>query len=475
QDGSGGLKVNASSGAVKFGAMGQTTPLASLSVSGVKTLDLTGNIRVQGALDLNSVSNIVLANDITIKNVGGGDIKLAGGNIDGGFALTVESGGGSTTLGLIGQNVPLATVTVVSSGQTDLKGNIATSGAGGVDFNQASNVKLSNDVTIDTSSGNGAVKLNGGAVDGLFAFVVKAGTGEISLGEIGKNAPFAALTIQGGSIDQQANLNSQGEIALSSSGDITMSADAITTSNNNPINYTSTAGNVLIGELNAGSADVTVDTTGGGSIMNNQAEFLALNSGQTGPINIKGNNVTLRANDRIGESISDAVAVDIPGTIHLEFGAEEAFIRNIRASNVVVKGNGKVVNGLVESRVAKQKSESASQQTFSFEGDPELIQEAQLLMTVLSPGFGSATEMGQAGEITSLNPEVPNMVRTSGGWRFIRDDNGGAVNAGPKEDEQEKHLQKRKSREREKHDKEIDERFKEGFKYSIDPFSSKGR
>ena len=113
-------------------------------------------------------------------------IDLTGVTVDGNFALGLSTGTGAvTTNTAMGANTALASLDINSTGQTNIGANITTQGATGVLLDGATNVDLTADVTIDTSAGNGAVNVGGGAVDGTQALTINAGTGAVTTGAMG--------------------------------------------------------------------------------------------------------------------------------------------------------------------------------------------------------------------------------------------------------------------------------------------------
>ncbi len=85
-DGNQALAINAGSGAVTLGAMGQNVALASLNVDTSGQTNLGGNISTQGAsgIQLDGASNVDLTAGVTLDtSAGNGTVDLSGGAVDG--------------------------------------------------------------------------------------------------------------------------------------------------------------------------------------------------------------------------------------------------------------------------------------------------------------------------------------------------------------------------------------------------------
>src|SRR5439155_3468133 len=97
-DGAFGLTVNAGSGTVTFGgAVGGTTPLASLAVTGPTTLD--ANVTTSGAQTYHSA--VTLGGTATLLTTNAA-IDFAS-TVDGDLDLTVNAGTGPATFQAVGQ------------------------------------------------------------------------------------------------------------------------------------------------------------------------------------------------------------------------------------------------------------------------------------------------------------------------------------------------------------------------------------
>jgi len=270
------LTINAANGTSTLGTMGQSNALASLTVNASGQVYLDGNITTQGpdGINLSSASNIDLISDSVLTSATtGGVITLDGGAIDGNFALTVDTGdAGSLLLGPVGQNDPLSSLTIIGNGLTTLGADIATQGTAGIDLGRATNVVMLTDVDMDTSAGDGTVRLTGGVFDGNFTLNINSGEGNILLNDLGQIDALAALMVTGtGTTTLSGNINTQGiaGIDMSAASNINLTSDVVLNSSiddpeaDGSINF---AGSNIDGNfnlaLNSGAGAITLGSIG---------------------------------------------------------------------------------------------------------------------------------------------------------------------------------------------------------------------
>jgi len=281
------LVINAGSGGVALGGVGQSTALRSLTAFGSGQSSLNGNITTQGStgLDLSGLGNILLGDNIVIdSSVNNGAVNLSGGSIDGPFVLTINAANGTSTLGTMGQSNALSSLIVNATGQTFLAGNITTQGPDGINLTNASNLDLVSDSILTSATTGGAITLDGGAVDGNFALTIDTGDmGTLLLGPVGQNDPLASLTIIGNGITTiGANINTQGSdgIDLGAASNILMTTDIALDSSlgdgvidltggaldgNFSLNINSGNGNILLADLGQVDALASLVVSGAGS------------------------------------------------------------------------------------------------------------------------------------------------------------------------------------------------------------------
>ncbi len=243
------------------------------------TTNLGGNISTQGAagVDLSGATTVVLTAPVTINtSTGNGVINLNGGAVDGNFALALDSGSGTETLGAMGQGTKLASLAVTNTGTTNLGGNISTQSATGVDLSGASAVVLTGGITVDTSTGGGVLNL-GGTLDGTAGtetLGLTAGAGSITFGgAVGGTTTLGAITINSAlnvtaaAISAASLTQSAGTGTTTLNGVVTTTgATSITTTtftNNSTVNATGltvNAGTLTLGSVNVGAGTITVNT-----------------------------------------------------------------------------------------------------------------------------------------------------------------------------------------------------------------------
>ena len=255
-DGAFGLTLTSGTGAIAIaGAVGGTTPLASLTATG-GTITLSGNVTTTGpqiytdtALDLNGASYkttvsgtftengaTVLTGPVLVDTSAGNQniVFQAPGTIDGAFGLTLNSGTGAITIaGAVGGTTPLASL-MATGGTIMLDGNVTTTGPQSytdttLDLNGASYkttvsgtftengaTVLTGPVLVDTSAGNQNIVFQApGTIDGAFGLTLDSGTGAVTIaGAVGGTTPLTSLTATGGTIMLDGNVTTTGPLTL---------------------------------------------------------------------------------------------------------------------------------------------------------------------------------------------------------------------------------------------------------------------
>ncbi|HEY0283384.1 MAG TPA: hypothetical protein VGC27_12265, partial [Rhizomicrobium sp.] len=159
------------------------------AVSDASATTLTGATYAANSLDLGALT---LTNDTTLDtSAANGSIILASadGTTAGGQGLTIKSGTGKVSLGNLGATTRLGAVSDASA--TTLTG--ATYAANSLDFGA---LTLTNDTILDTSAANGSIVLASadGTTAGGQGLTLKAGTGKISLGNLGATTRLGAVS-----------------------------------------------------------------------------------------------------------------------------------------------------------------------------------------------------------------------------------------------------------------------------------------
>ncbi|HMM74821.1 MAG TPA: MBG domain-containing protein [Gammaproteobacteria bacterium] len=244
--------VEAGSGRLTSGALGDATPLAAVSLAAGGGVT-TGNITTTGlpnaaggavTIDAGTSGAVTLGNvttrGTTTTGAGsdGGAVSIAGntiaaGAIDTSGATAASSGaggaGGAVSLRTAGTN-PRLTLTqdILTSGGGGLAGAGGASGAVRID----GPVRLAADVAITSRPGVGATPGAGGTIDfgptatidsdGAPRALVLNGAGPVSLqGAIGEAAPLASLAVSGGGAIALSAARVNGDLRLTTNGDIT--------------------------------------------------------------------------------------------------------------------------------------------------------------------------------------------------------------------------------------------------------------
>jgi filamentous hemagglutinin family protein len=123
-DGAHNLTVD-NAGVTFGGALGATTPLASLTTSPSTAATFDGSVTTaNGAVTINGVAT--LGGNVTLST-GTGAIDFANA-VNGAYALTIVGSGATTFGGVVGATTPLSSLTT-GSGTTQLSGNVTTTGA----------------------------------------------------------------------------------------------------------------------------------------------------------------------------------------------------------------------------------------------------------------------------------------------------------------------------------------------------------
>lgn len=219
-----------------------------------------GAVNIDGPLTLTSD----VAIDTTVFDSGdGGNVEFQG-TVDGAHALAVNSGGGYVALDqTAGGTTALGKVTLTSTNEIDLGGDIRTAGAA-VTFNGPVVLEGANQ-TIDTTNrgaltGGANVTFNG-TVDGAWCdcetppapnVTVTAGTGGTVaiLGDWGSNSALGTVTLTAGTVALGANITTAGVKGDGETGDVNINGNLVLVAGGNEVGSIS---------------DPIIDTTNGGA------------------------------------------------------------------------------------------------------------------------------------------------------------------------------------------------------------------
>ncbi len=191
-DGGSPLTVNTGGPTVFDGGVGGKSPLASLKTDAPGSVIFgNGNVTTTGNQTYNDGARIKA--DATFTSNGNGDITF-GQTLDGGNALTVNTGGATTFAGLVGSITPLTSVTTDAGGTTVFSGGgVATS-----DFQKYGDpVTLSADATLTSQTASGDAITFNATVDGGSALTLNSPARMTFNGLVGSMVPLRSLTTGG--------------------------------------------------------------------------------------------------------------------------------------------------------------------------------------------------------------------------------------------------------------------------------------
>ncbi|HIK11702.1 MAG TPA: filamentous hemagglutinin N-terminal domain-containing protein, partial [Oscillatoriaceae cyanobacterium M33_DOE_052] len=352
-DGTYNLTLNAGSGNVAFnGVVGGSNPLAALTVMAGGVTSINANITGENQLDFTgAVGGTMLASDAILKS-NSGDISFNGSAITGpGHILTLSAVNGDISLDAVGADRTEIGGLNLSGNNLNLFGHIHTNG--GLSFAGVNQVKiLGSAVTLETDSDGGNITAN--LVNGPGSLTANAGSGGVTLGNVGNNVPLTGLNVDAGNISA-ATVTTTGEVSLNAGDTINLSsgviastvnltaAGNITTSNvtaTSGINITSSGGNVNTAHLNTMSesgagGDITLTSNTGQITTGNITAAGATNGGEifvnastqitAGEINARGGsgsggNVTLQSSGDIQVTWIDASGATQGGNVDITTG-----------------------------------------------------------------------------------------------------------------------------------------------------------
>ena len=453
-EGPGSLSLDAGNGDILLSTLGNTQPLAALTVRANGQTLLAGDINTLGTIDFAQTSQILLQHDLSLSSADA-LIDLSGGDIDGMAALSLDAGSGDIRLGNIGSNEALSRLLVVSSGQTTLGGNISLQSttpaikaalpasrprrsgdmASAIDFSRAQTVLLANDVIIDTQATDGQIDFSDSRIEGNQALQIKSGAGDILLGSAGLSAPLAKLDIEtsgklllskdinvqgdvlltAGQLEQQAALTATlGQIEVRAVQDINMSSQASTQTQGKTIYYSSEQDDIRIALLDAGNGTVQV-TARQGSVLSSVVSGTEVDSP---PPNIAAGNITIYAKGNIGASSEETLVLQASDEITLDSPSNGIYINNTRGTPI--QGPRTIIDVLADRRQATAEAQRVALEDSTPRYDVA-ARTSTPLFEILRPEARTAfSVVVKEGEIQTLNPEVPLLVRTTSGWELKR-------------------------------------------------------
>ncbi|MCT7981309.1 CHAT domain-containing protein [Laspinema olomoucense] len=231
------LTLTSGDGTVILPAIGDITPISSLTVDSTNSAQLTGNITTQGINGVSVNAPITIASPVTLDTtIGNGPINVTG-TVDGTFPLSLTAGTSDVRLTeTVGGISPLSQLTIAGGILETADLNV---GSEGINLT-GSDITLN---TVNTTAGgtlgiNNSGTLNLGGLLNLSGFFSQTGTGPVILGN---NLTTANQTI---------SFNSP----VSLTGNPTISAGTGSLSFNNTLNAGTTNLSLTANEMQFGGA-----------------------------------------------------------------------------------------------------------------------------------------------------------------------------------------------------------------------------
>jgi len=300
-NGSASIATNGGNILFNKGITGASGSSSMMLDSGAGNIDLQTAANL-GTLSLKTSGTLLLNNDITANNllatavtggvvIGGSSVHIntVNSNVElsnatgingvtvGGQALTINSGSGSVNLPQVGQNTPLASLTINGgiitladvttsyaqsyTGNVQLHGNLLSTVDSGVQMNGS--LTLLSDAAI-TAAGAGNILVSGN-LDGAHALILTTPSGQVSLdGAVGGTTALASLTVNSAITDLKSVTTSGDQAyqtgSTSLAGVLNSQAGAISFSGVLNIAATSTIQADTIG-FNGGASSVRGNST----------------------------------------------------------------------------------------------------------------------------------------------------------------------------------------------------------------------
>jgi hypothetical protein len=290
-DGGFNLTVNSSGVTTFAGAVGGTTPLASLTTDAPGSTDLNGgSVTTTGAQTYNDP--VLLSTDTVLTSTASGNVTFTL-TVNGAFNLTVNTAGVTTFGGAVGGAMALTSVTTDAPGSTDLNGGTVTT-TGAQIYKDA--VLLSANTTL-ISTGAGAVTL-ASTVNGAFNLTVNTAGVTTFGGAVGGTTALTSVTTDApGSTD--LNGGSVVTTTFQSYGDpVLLSANTTLTSTG--------AGNITFVSTVNGAFSLTVNTagvTGFGGAVGGTAPLASLTTDAPGITDLNGGLVVTVGDQFYGDAV----------------------------------------------------------------------------------------------------------------------------------------------------------------------------
>jgi hypothetical protein len=327
-------------GEVDFNAT-LTSPNVSVQTSGAQTYND----------DVKLLKDVILSSS---NAAGLGNITF-GKTINGAQALTVNTAGITQFNGLLGNTLPLTSVTTDAAGEVDFNATLGASEMsvktnGAQTYND--DVKLLKDVILSSSNAGGVGNITfGKTVNGTQALTVNtAGVTQFN-GLVGNTLPLTSVTTDtAGEVDFNATLTSP-NVSVQTSGaqtfndDVKLLKDVILSSSN-----AGGVGNITFGKTVNGAQALTVNTAGVtqfNGLVGNAAALtnLTTDAGASGSVAIRGGSITTSGTQHYGETVmlSGATTLTASGVTFENTVSGDNSLRVVGATTL--NGGSVVTNG----------------------------------------------------------------------------------------------------------------------------------
>jgi len=354
-----------------------------------------GGLSISAAVTVNSGNINLTTSDLAIA---------AGGSITGSDTVSISDNGNGMELGGTADptklNISLIEYELISAGRLVLSTQNT--------ITLKDTFQTTNSATPLTINANQLNVTQAGTVLGLLS--------NLDMADTAVNAAADFSIDVAGTFDMSNTIITHGNFSLNSGQGIVMGEPSAIISNNGLIDIKASGGDIRLGLVDAGIANVNL-TASAGSVLNNNGVFADVTKSRT---NIKGASTTIIANQRIGASSTDAITIDTSpaGLISLDFNAEKAFINNLQNTRISNNGSGDVAVGLIFSGQIIGVGHNVGVNSQNAVVEPAQDNNDSSLMSVLGSDYKLSTVDEEEEDSSTLNTVVPVMIRTKDGWEF---------------------------------------------------------
>ncbi len=295
-DGPGGLTFIVGAGDLLFsGAVGSITPFGNATVTSAHNVTVSQNFTGSSFTQTAGTGTTLIAGTMSTSTSTGvsltGNIFTLTGSIitTGAGPVSFNNSGQLTLSGPISSNGP---VSQTGSGAVSLGSTITTTNAiaGSASVSFAGPVSLASSVTINTSTGNGAITFGSSStINGVQSLTLTAGTGTVTFSaEVGGSIPLTNLAFgSAGLINIGSNITVTVASPLTFTAPVNLTGNSTITSNGANITFSSTINGAHILAIAAGSGTITFSSAIGGI-----TPLAILTAASTSSINVQGNITT---------------------------------------------------------------------------------------------------------------------------------------------------------------------------------------